>query len=529
MPIARIQLPDGRIARLEVPEGTTPQQAESFAFENFNKKEGSAFNQPDPVKDAINKSPTAGLGDAALALGSGAVAGPLSGLAGIAGTVLPGPKGQGADWVNKTQDALSYEPRTEIGKGITKAVTYPFQKLADVADTAGAATADKTGSPAAGAGVNMALQSVPLILGRAAPVGDAAGLARRTALKEKGAQYDAGTVKAKEAGYVVPPTQANPSLLNQLVEGVAGKIKTAQTASLKNQDVTNSLVRKSLGIAEDAPLNVDSLQKVRNEAGAAYERVRDAGSVTPDATYTKALDALMEPYLRAAKDFPKAAQTEVLNAIDAARVPSFDASSALDQISILRKDADKAYRSGDGKLGSTYKGIANAIEEQVGRHLEQSGASPEVLADFQKARQTIAQSYTVQKHLKNDGNVDAVGLGRELKRKPLSGDLKTVAEFGDQFPKAAQKPERVGGAPMSMLDVGIGGGAAALMHNPAAAAAALARPTIRSLILSKAYQDRMVNPPSYGPSVYSLMKNAAGEVQGNRFVPMTEMAEGQRN
>ena len=38
MPIARVQLPDGRIGRFEVPEGTTPQQVEAFAFEQSNPK-----------------------------------------------------------------------------------------------------------------------------------------------------------------------------------------------------------------------------------------------------------------------------------------------------------------------------------------------------------------------------------------------------------------------------------------------------------------------------------------------------------
>lgn len=484
---------------------------------------------PEAVSTALNKSPMAGVLDSAASLASGAVAGPLSGLAGVAGALLPGKQGQGADWVNKVQDTLTYEPRTELGKGVVKAVSYPFQKLAEAGDAAGGTTAEGTGSPMAGAGINAALQAIPLVLGRVKPMGEsAAALGKRTTLKQAGEQYDAGTTAAREAGYVVPPTQANPSLLNQVLEGVAGKIKTAQSASLKNQDVTNGIVRKSLGITDDAPLNVDSLQKVRKEAGTAYDRVRSAGNVVADEAYTKALDAIAEPYLRAAKDFPKGKQTPILDAVDAARVASFDAGSAVDQIRILRNDADKAYRAGDKALGGAYKGVAGALEEQLGRHLEQT-ASPEALAAFQQARQTIAQTYTVEKHLKSDGNVDAVGLARELKRKPLSGGLRTVAEFGEQFPKAAQKPERVGGVPVSALDAGIGGTAALALHNPYALAAVAARPLVRSAILSKLYQDTAAKPSAYGPSNFSRLSGLIGETQAPPLVPLGEMAQGQRN
>ena len=44
---------------------------------------------------------------------------------------------------------------------------------------------------------------------------------------------------ARSQGYVIPPTQANPTLGNRLLEGMAGKLTTAQNASAANQGVTN--------------------------------------------------------------------------------------------------------------------------------------------------------------------------------------------------------------------------------------------------------------------------------------------------
>src|SRR3990167_4562878 len=44
---------------------------------------------------------------------------PLAGLLGIAGSILPGPEGQGADWTRKTLKTLTYSPdkyATEGGK-----------------------------------------------------------------------------------------------------------------------------------------------------------------------------------------------------------------------------------------------------------------------------------------------------------------------------------------------------------------------------------------------------------------------------
>ena len=104
--------------------------------------------------------------EAAATLLTGAAAGPIGGLAGIAGTVLPGPQGQGAAWAQKVQQALTHEPRSPEGAAVVDVVTKPFQWLAQGAHKAGEMVNESTDSPMLATAVNTALQAAPAALSR---------------------------------------------------------------------------------------------------------------------------------------------------------------------------------------------------------------------------------------------------------------------------------------------------------------------------------------------------------------------------
>ncbi len=443
-----------------------------------------------PQEYSIGKK-ARGAGEAALSVVTGipaSIAGGLSGMArNIGGGTLGTPEGTriASERAKEVSGGLTYSPRTEEGK------TYlsDIGRLFDESKLAGLGPTEA-----------VSLASIPRMKGPLVMESDA-GMTKRVSGELKRAQVDQGITQAKEAGYSLPPTQVNPSLANQAIEGVAGKIKTAQKLAEKDQLNSNRLLREHYGVPEEVPMNQQTLSQIRADAGKAYEAIRGAGRVTASEDYFKKLDEIAAPYKSAAKDFPESARTDITDAVKAVKQNSFDASSAVDQIRLLRGKADAAFAKGDKALGRSYKDISGALEDELGRHLERMGANPNLVQDYQAARRTIAETYTVQKHLQADGNIDAVGLSRELKKNtPLQGNIRTIAEFGQQFPKVARLPEKAGGTPLSLFDFVIGGGASALMHNPYYLAAAAARPAVRAGITSGPYQKRFVNPPSTGPS-----------------------------
>lgn len=88
----------------------------------------------------------------AMTIGSSIVAEPISGLAGIAGTVLPGKPSQGADWVRAVQEKMTFQPRTQEGVGGLQSLGESWlgdfgRGFQQVSQGAGDVAYDVTGSP----------------------------------------------------------------------------------------------------------------------------------------------------------------------------------------------------------------------------------------------------------------------------------------------------------------------------------------------------------------------------------------------
>lgn len=301
-------------------------------------------------------------------------------------------------------------------------------------------------------------------------------------------KFAVGQAAAKE-GYVIPPADLEPGILSEAASAFSGKIKTAQKASQRNQVVTDRLAREAIGLKAGDTLDDAALQTIRNQAAAkGYAPVRGAGTVQADQQFLTALDNIANTQQGAARSFPGLADNGVVDLVAKLKQPNFDAGDAVSATQVLRESADKAYRQGDKTLGKANKAAADAIEGMLERHLQASGQT-NALKDFRDARTLIAKTYGVQGGLNaQTGNVSANALAKQLQKgKPLSGELRTIAETANAFPKATQTLKE---APkdLSPLDMLVAGGGA-VSGNPLLMAW-LGRPLARNALLSGPVQAR---------------------------------------
>lgn len=302
--------------------------------------------------------------------------------------------------------------------------------------------------------------------------------------------------EAQRQGYVVPPATVKASATNKTLEGVAGKLTTAQLASAKNQIVTTNLAKRAIGLSEDAPLTAESIRAVRQEAGQAYEAIRGAGRIASDSTFRSQLVNLVSRYKSASKDFPELAKSEVDDIFNGLNKDSFDADSAVDMIAILRENADDAFRAGKSQSGKAYRDASKILEGAIERHLEAGGKNSRgMLKAFRDARELMAKTYTVEKAFNpSTGQVSATKLGQALsKGKPLSKELKSAGQFAQAFPKAAREfNESLPG--VSPLDFYATGGVSALTHEPTYLLYPFLRQGVRNALLSQTGQKALTSP-----------------------------------
>lgn len=311
-------------------------------------------------------------------------------------------------------------------------------------------------------------------------------------------------VAGQKAGFVVPPSTTNPSIFNKFLESLGGKVATAQDAAVKNQEIFNKAGKSALGLSKDAALTQEGMSALRAEAGDVYGMLKGAGKIVTDSKYADDLAKVGARFSGASKDFPELAKSEVTDLIAGAGKKEFSSDSAVDLLSILRDKADKAYAGGDKGLGKAYKEVSKSIEDVIERNLAAAGNST-LMKQFKDARQLIAKTYSVESAFNpSTGNVVGTKLAAQLaKKKPLSGDLKTAAQFAQAFPRASQAITDSGA--VRNTDVILGAGASALSREPAYLMYPFARQAARSFLLSGQGQKLATKGATNGPPSEALM------------------------
>ena len=271
-----------------------------------------------------------------------------------------------------------------------------------------------------------------------------------TAQQQANLPRDMALERARAEGYMAPPGSIDPLSGRFVVaERIAGKTLLEQMMSVRNQETTNKLARRAVGVGEDTPLTSDAMKAVRKEAATqGYEPIKRIGSVATDTQYLNDLAGVEQAFTGQAASFPGAVPNKVQQIVNSHLVQNFDAGDAIKRIQDLRNDASASFRRGEPDIANAQRGIANALENQVERGIQASGASnaAQMLDDFRAARQRMAISYAVENAIREGtNNVSASKLASDLQRgKYMTGDLQNIAEFASRFPRVSQLPSQIG-------------------------------------------------------------------------------------
>jgi hypothetical protein len=287
---------------------------------------------------------------------------------------------------------------------------------------------------------------------------------------------DAVLAESRGAGYTVPQSQVQPTFFGNRLESIGGKAAVKQEATLRNQEVSNALARKAIGLPEDAPLSLGNIAKVREQSYA--------------------------PYVEVSKLPVRPAQTGS-TLTNTPAIPGFNPAAELEALKVARADAQAWYKAYNAtphpdtltKAKET-QALADSIEQSLQDYAKSQGRK-DLIPELVKARKEIAKTYTVERALNSaTGDINAPVLGRLAgKQKPLSDGLDTIGKFNQAFPQisrpgvATQSPGVSFAEPVSMGLAGLAGQAAT--GSPIGLMAAglpLLRGPARSIALSKMAQ-----------------------------------------
>jgi len=390
------------------------------------------------------------------------------------------------------------------------------------AGAAGQAVTEVTGEPLFGAATSMAVPGLAIGAARAQQ-------ANLQAQQQRNAVRDLTIRQAQAEGYLVTPGSITPNTQNVLLERIAGKTRTQQEMSVPNQQTTDRLSRRAVGIGENDPLTRANMQQIRrDEYQRGYEPLNRIGAVPTDPQFNTALDNVLAAYTGPGQSFPGAIPQPVLNLVNSYRVGQFNSADAIGATRTLREQARENIRAGgdNASVGLAQRAISNALEDQIERQLTQTGNpnTQAMLDQFRASRQRMAISHSVEDAIvEGGGSVNARTLANDLQTRGryFSGDLDLIARFAN-IARPVMTPPNTMGTPGSqatfgpsnmanMLPASVAMGGAGMMAAGTPGLAAAAVPFIpqmvsgaaRSYLMSPFAQNRAI--PTYNrPGVNAL-------------------------
>lgn len=406
----------------------------------------------------------------------------LGGYAGIAGSMLPGEQGQGADWSQKVANALTYHPKTKSGQDISAAVAYPFEKanegLGYVGEKVGGEAGRTVGEnvipvvstvipglpkarKAAANRIQAALDNPQNVKNQSAfPVRDEA-TGEITYYRPEEVKYardnahliEAGRL-AQEMGIKVNPARTNPTKENVRLAGRATEKHLDAALAKANEQSWNGAIAEEMGVdksvAASQGFTPEVIGQVRENAAIPAQAIAEQGGfMAPTADQLATVRSLRRESTIASPEI--AGQTDsLINRALGAIENGADASQLLREIADLRSDANKFYEAKGGgpemaEKARTYKKLANTLEDMVQSNLETLaqqdpyGKFAEMAKAYPEARTKMAQSYVVEHATDfNTGKIDPVKLAKmTADDTALTGRFRDVGKVVGNLPETA--------------------------------------------------------------------------------------------
>lgn len=345
-------------------------------------------------------------------------------------------------------------------------------------------------------------------------------------MKSKSAQA------GQKLGLKVIPSQAEPkpSAVTKLEESLAGKEAVRQEVQRQNIEPVNRAIKEDLGLPVDRDVSLQTLRQLRDQAGEVYGEIGQIGATGKQRLeqvdeLRKRMTNISDPAERAIREaeFEAAFKTTTDKATMQAKA---DVQRLRELRAESRRRMDNYYNS-DGKLPDELTKALDARKQAEQLELDIETAvrkmgKPELADKLQAARERIAKSYNAEEALNlATGDFNALTFGKQLDRGvPLSGNMKTVAEFQQAFKQSFGDPANIptsGVNKLGLLARTLGAAAiGSQTQSPLAAAATFVAPDIaKRRLLSEGVQRAAVEKLSpkieAGAPVQSVLARTAGQ------------------